>query len=140
VTGRATDETRPYIRVVADIKAEGEPCGKRHRVEVVRGPVPEGKVTITAASSEAVNGMRANLRAHEKMATQLARRFCAEGVSVLSATEADGAVSATSLALWRQPRPGEKSTREPGSGRADAGPEQHVDAGDLGKEFEDDPR
>lgn len=107
VTPRPADDDRPYIRVLADVKAAGPSCPREHPIDIVRGPVPDGMVVITAASSSAVNGMRASLEMHEVMARRLALRFCADGLSVLTATENDGVVESTTLVLWRRPpKPG----------------------------------
>lgn len=127
-TPRPAAEARPYIRVVADRKAAGAACPDDHPVDVVRGPVPEGMVVITPASSASVNGMRATLAMHETMAKRLARRFCADGISVLTATESESGVDGTTLVLWRRPAETASTTRssalEPATTSPPVGPSE----------------
>lgn len=104
---------------MADQKAAGAACPGEHAVDVVRGPVPKGVVVITAAPSSSVNGMRASLETHEVMARRLARRFCADGIRVLSETESDGFVESTRPVLWRRLR--QKSRRRYDECSIDAG-------------------
>lgn len=104
---RRDDPQRPRIEVVADIKATGAPCGSAHPVELLHGPLPLGMVLITRGTSTALHGRRAGLPAHEELIVKLARRFCAQGVSVLRAEEEEGAMIRVAFALWRRPLDGE---------------------------------
>jgi hypothetical protein len=101
---KAAEGPQPHVRVLADEKAPVDvACPSDHKVEVVRGAVPLGAVVLTEARSSSENGMKARLEDHEALARKLALRFCADGVSILSADEVGGFIATTRMALWRRP-------------------------------------
>jgi len=100
VSCATTSGDGPHIRIRAVNKAANESCPEK-KIDVIHGPVPVGAVEITAATSQAMGGMRAQLVEHEETAVQFARKYCADGVSVLSATESDGIVDEATLSFWR---------------------------------------
>ena len=74
-------------------------CGKRH-VDIIEGGVPDDALEI-ARGSTVGKEPHLSLRAHEEAARERAWSMCADGISVLSATESPNGVSSAVVAFWK---------------------------------------
>jgi hypothetical protein len=72
----------------------------RGPVEVVEGRVPDDAVEILRTTTK-TGDEHVALRAHEEAAKRAAKELCADGVSVLNATESPKGVASTNIAFWR---------------------------------------
>lgn len=75
--------------------------GPRPPVELVEGRVPDDAVEILRSTTK-TSDEHVALRAHEEAAKRAARQICADGVSVLNATESPKGVASTNIAFWRR--------------------------------------
>jgi hypothetical protein len=73
----------------------------RGPVELVEGRVPDDAVEILRSTTK-TSDEHVALRAHEEAAKRAAKELCADGVSVLNATESLRGVASTNISFWRR--------------------------------------
>ena len=91
--------------------APAQACTGEH-IDVVEGRVPPGMIKLADVVTQAHEPWL-SLKAHENAVRAVlekkAARTCAEGISVLSATENGKGVQDTVMVLWRKPRENESA-------------------------------
>ncbi|HEY4221166.1 MAG TPA: hypothetical protein VGO62_07480 [Myxococcota bacterium] len=104
LTERDIPPPKPRALVIAvKLESDAAPVATcATKLETVEGPVPEGAVVMgTVATS--TREKHASLAAHERAVQAKIAPLCADGLSVLSATETGAGVSGARMKLWRRP-------------------------------------